>query len=85
MDRTTSDRATVWWQVLRQVALWRRCLVIGGLVGFLQVAVNQGDVWLGGTVDGVVMLKTIVSPLIAITVAVVSAAWSDVERKQSEP
>ncbi|MBI5761616.1 MAG: hypothetical protein HZA46_24155 [Planctomycetales bacterium] len=81
MDRTTSDRTAVWWHVLRQAALWRRCLMIGGFVGLLQVAVNQGDVWLLGTVDGVVVFKTIASPLITITVAVISAVWADVERK----
>ena len=57
--------------------VWGRVLLVGVSVGALQVAVNQGDYWLRGAVDATVVIKTVLSPLITLTVAVLSAvcAW----------
>lgn len=81
---TLPPRTTVTWSsVILRRALWRRALLIGMIVGTLQVAVNQGDHWLSGAVDARILLKSIVSPLIAFAVAFVSAAWSEVAQGQS--
>jgi hypothetical protein len=68
-----------WRRVLAKPAIWRRALVVALPVGLTQVAVNQGDVWIrhwmeGGPAAPSLIVKTLASPLITITVAVVSAA-----------
>jgi hypothetical protein len=78
-----SDLAILWWHALTQGAIWRRALVIGLVAGFLQVAVNQGDVWWRGVADGRVIFKTVMSPLIALGLALMAAAWTDVSRQRS--
>lgn len=65
-----------WRATLARPATWRRGLAIGLPVGLLQVSVNQGDVWLRGAADLTVVVKSIVSPVIAVGVAVASAAWA---------
>jgi hypothetical protein len=65
-----------WRGALARAATWRRGLALGLPVGALQVTVNQGDVWLRGGADAVVVVKTILSPLIAVGIAVASAAWA---------
>jgi hypothetical protein len=54
--------------------VWKRAVTIGRPVGFLQIFVNQGDLWLHGSVARVVVIKTIITPLIAVGVFLVSAA-----------
>jgi hypothetical protein len=49
-------------------------------VGLLQVMINQGDFWLHHTVDAVVLTKTIISPLVTFSVALLSAAGMYVEK-----
>jgi len=57
-------------------AVWRKAAPIGLAVGMLQAAVNQGDHWLHAEFTSVVVLKSILSPLIGLSLAVVSAAAS---------
>ena len=57
-------------------AVWRKAAPIGLAVGVLQAAVNQGDHWLRSEFTSVVVLKSILSPLIGLSLAVVSAAAS---------
>ena len=70
----------LWTEAFRQRSVWLRALKLGFTTGLLQAAVNQGDRWLGHTVDHVVVVKTIVSPLIGFTLVFFSAAATWVER-----
>ncbi len=73
-------RRALWGQALRQRSVWLRAVRLGLSVGFLQAVVNQGDHWVSGAVDGTVLLKSIVSPLIGLTLVLVSAAETWVHR-----
>jgi hypothetical protein len=57
-------------------AVWRKAAPIGLAVGLLQVAVNQGDHWLSHEITTTIIIKSIISPLIGLGLAVVSAAAS---------
>jgi hypothetical protein len=57
---------------------------MGLTIGLLQAAVNQGDRWWNHTVDNLVMLKTIASPLIGFTLVLVSAAATWVQKTLEE-
>ena len=70
----------LWAEAFRQRSVWLRALKLGFTTGLLQAAVNQGDRWLGHTVDHLVIFKTIVSPLIGFTLVLFSAAATWVER-----
>jgi hypothetical protein len=79
----------VWRRALVSRSLWRRALAVALPVGFTQVAVNQGDLWIrhfatGAAMDPAVIAKTLASPLITITVSFVSAALEFVEREKRE-
>ncbi len=73
----------LWAQAFRQPSVWRRAVRLGLSVGLLQATINQGDHWLSGAVDGTVLLKSIVSPLIGFTLVLVSAAETWVHRTAS--
>lgn len=73
-------RRSPWIEALRQPVVWRRATMLGLPLGLLQVAINQGDSWWRHAVDGVVIVKTIMSPLVTISVALVSTASAYVER-----
>jgi hypothetical protein len=77
---TNTSRRALWAQAFRQSSVWLRALRLGLSVGFLQAVVNQGDHWMSGAVDGTVLLKSIVSPLIGFTLVLVSAAETWVHR-----
>jgi hypothetical protein len=64
-----ASRRSAW----RDRAVWRRTLLIGLPVGLLQAAINQGDHWLHHRVDGAVLLKTLLCPLVSCAIAFVSA------------
>ena len=74
------SRRGLWRLALRQRSVWLRALKLGLTVGLLQATVNQGDHWLSGQVDRVVVIKSIVSPLIGFTLVLVSAAETWVQR-----
>ncbi len=78
MPGTGATRA-LWKQALMERGVWRRSLMIGLTVGVLQILVNQGDHWWRFQVDAVIVLKTLMTPLIAIGVALFSAAGSYVQ------
>jgi len=75
-----ADRGSLWRQAFRQRSVWLRAVKLGLSVGFLQAAINQGDHWLSGRVDHVVVIKSIISPLIGFTLVLVSAAQTWVHR-----
>jgi hypothetical protein len=54
--------------------VWIQALKIGAPVGILQALLNQGDVWLAHAVTWKVVAKTILSPLLSMSIALVSAA-----------
>ena len=63
-----------WSAALTARSVWARALVIGLPVGVLQICVNQGDIWLHGLVTRTVIIKTILTPVIAVGVCLLSAA-----------
>jgi hypothetical protein len=74
-----------------QPAVWRKAFLVGAPVGALQIAVNQGDLWLGymaghHTLATAVVVKTFLSPFISVGVAWVAAAaaWTDRSRVEGE-
>ena len=73
-------RGALWREAFRQRAVWLRAVKLGLTVGLLQAAINQGDHWVRGEVDRVVILKSIVSPLIGFTLVLFSAAETWVQR-----
>lgn len=79
-----ANRRALWAQAFRQRSVWLRALRLGLSVGFLQAVVNQGDHWMNGSVDGTVLLKSIVSPLIGFTLVLVSAAETWVQRSEEQ-
>ena len=81
---TGSGTWTLWKDALSQRSVWRRSLVIGLAVGLLQILVNQGDHWWRLRIDGVLVLKTLTTPLIAISVALFSAAGSFVQFRRDQ-
>jgi hypothetical protein len=80
----TRESLTNWLDVLSSRGIWRRGIAIGGVAGSLQVAVNQGDLWWRGAVDGRVIMKSIASPTIALLLAVIAAAWTEVSQRQGK-
>ncbi len=54
--------------------VWSRTLRIGLPVGLVQVAINQGDAWLGGAITTAVVAKSILSPAVSCAIAFASAA-----------
>lgn len=78
-----SDRAT-WSAVLAARSVWLRAATISAPVALLQVAINQGDHWLRGTVTAVVVAKTIATPLVTLSVALASAASTERSLRRRE-
>jgi len=76
----TAERPLTWKDGFRQRSVWRRAATLGLSVGFLQAAINQGDHWLRGAVDGPVLVKSIVSPLVGFALVLFSAAQTWVEK-----
>lgn len=83
MSPSPATTRALWAQAFRQPSVWRRAVRLGLSVGLLQATINQGDHWLSGAVDGTVLLKSIVSPLIGFTLVLVSAAETWVHRTAS--
>jgi hypothetical protein len=62
------------WSICRDASVWRRAARLGLPVGFVQVALNQGDHWLAGAVSGAVVANSILSPALSFLIAFTSAA-----------
>lgn len=71
-----------WAEALIQPTVWRCASVFGLPIGLLQAVLNQGDLWLRHAVNGAVIAKTIISPLVTFTVALISAAGNEVENRK---
>lgn len=66
-------------------AAWRRALAVGLPVGLVQAALNQGDHWVRHAVDWTVVAKTVLTPLVSILVAWISAAAGPARGKEGMP
>jgi hypothetical protein len=73
-----STRA-LWSCAFRAPSVWARGAKLGLSVGVLQAVVNRGDQWVTHHADAVTLAKTILSPLITFSVALVSAAATYVD------
>jgi len=73
------------WRALTERAVWVRAAKLGLVVGFIQVALNQGDHWLHGEVTRVVLLKSAASLLFAILVVLLASASTRAEALRSVP
>lgn len=78
-------RQSLWVQAFRQASVWRRAAVVGLPIGVLQAVINQGDVWLRHEQTAGTVVKTLVSPLVTFSVALISAAGVWVEQQRRSP
>lgn len=78
-------RQSLWMQAFRQASVWRRAAVVGLPIGVLQAVINQGDVWLRHEQTAGTVIKTLVSPLVTFSVALISAAGVWVEQRRRMP
>jgi hypothetical protein len=81
MKPSTGNR-NLWLAAMRQRTVWMRVLKVGLPVGVLQAILNQGDVWYYHQATGLTLFKTLISPLVTSSVALVSAAATWVEKQQ---
>jgi hypothetical protein len=65
----------------RDPMIWRYTLLLGLPVGLLQAALNQGDHWWRHEVNGAIIAKSILSPVLSCSIAFTSAAISRDSRK----
>lgn len=79
-------RQSLWVQAFRQASVWRRAAVVGLPIGVLQAVINQGDVWLRHEQTAGTVIKTLISPLVTFSVALISAAgvWVEGRRQQTD-
>ena len=61
------------WSACRDTTVWGRAAKLGLPVGLAQVALNQGDHWVAGTVTVAVLAKSILSPSLSFLIAFISA------------
>jgi len=74
----------LWAMALRQRSVWLRAAKVGLPIGCLQSIINQGDVWWSGQATGLTLAKTIISPLVTFSVALIAAAGTWVEKQRSD-
>ena len=83
-SETTRESSAVnrrfWLVALQQRSVWARSAKLGLSVGILQAIINQGDVWIDQAETTGTVVKTVVSPLVTFSVALVSAAATQVEK-----
>jgi hypothetical protein len=75
-------RHSPWRAAFAQRAVWFRAALFGLPVGCVQALINQGDVWWAHHADGLTVAKTIISPLVTFSVALISAAATWVEKQR---
>ena len=77
---TATDKRTLWMIALRERSVWVRAVKFGLTAGLLQALVNQGDHWLHHEIGAGVVVKTIVSPLIGLTLVLFTSAATWVQK-----
>ena len=75
-----SDKRTLWLIALRERSVWARAVKFGFTAGLLQALVNQGDHWWRQDFGADVVMKTIVSPLIGLTLVLYTSAATWVQK-----
>ncbi len=78
------DGNELWREALSNRGVWRRACKLGLSVGLLQAIINQGDYWLSHAVSPSVAVKSLLTPLITFSVALVSAATTYVEKHRDD-
>lgn len=78
------NKRDLWLLALRQSAIWSRALKFGFSAGLLQVAINQGDLWLRHAAGPGVVIKTIASPLIGLVLVLLTSAATWVQNQANE-
>lgn len=81
MKPLTGNR-NLWLASMRQRVVWMRVLKVGLPVGILQAVINQGDVWYHDQATGLTLAKSIISPLVTSSVALVASAATWVEKQR---
>ena len=76
----TTDKRALWVLALRERSVWVRAVKFGFTAGLLQALVNQGDHWWRHEVGAGVVLKTVVSPLIGLTLVLFTSAATWVQK-----
>jgi hypothetical protein len=74
------SKSHLWLVAFQQRSVWVRGAKLGLSVGILQAIINQWDVWLAESETLGTVVKTIISPLITFSVALISAAATYVEK-----
>jgi hypothetical protein len=82
MNSSVNNRGA-WLNAFCQRAVWTKAAMVGLPVGCLQALLNQGDLWWQHKADGLVLFKTLLSPLITFSVALLSSAATWVERNRT--
>ena len=80
---STSGSRNVWLLAFSQRTVWLRAAKVGLPVGCLQAVINQGDVWWQGEATSLTLAKTVISPLITFSVALIAAAGTWVEKQRA--
>ncbi len=76
------DKRRLWREALSDSSVWSRACKLGLSVGLIQVAINQGDFWLNHRVSLMVIIKSVLTPLVTLSVALISAAATYVEKQR---
>lgn len=63
-----------WFAPLGVRAVWVQAAKVALPVGLLQDCINQGDFWLRGEFTGPVIAKSLLTPLVTLTVGLLAAA-----------
>ena len=80
--KSLTGNHNIWLAAMRQRVVWMRVLKVGLPVGILQAVINQGDVWYHDQATGLTLAKTIISPLVTSSVALVASAATWVEKQR---
>ncbi len=78
MSGATSSNYTFLRALLSPV-VWRKAAPIGLSVGILQAIINQGSHWLDGEFTPPVIIRSILTPIVTLTVSLLSAAATHLE------
>ncbi len=82
------DSGASWWAVALSGPVVRRAMVYLVVVGGLLIAINHGDALLRGDVDGVRLVKLLLTPIVPYVVSTlssVSAIRSGTDRARPDP
>lgn len=73
-EKRVAPRALSWLAPFALRAVWSRAALVSLPVGLLQVGINQGEYWLRGELTAAVISRSLLTPLVTLTVALLAAA-----------